>query len=548
MRKPASPYPSPPAISKDAPLLVLGYHGTLQPHITSHSNDVPPAMAALLLPYLEQALAELDCRLPPDQRYFQNEPISLDGLIAVLRERLQDILTLPLAEHLAASHPTTGHESSQLTLEYPALTPLLRQVITDWVTATATFCQRLQRDSSRLAHWLGLPRLPPIASLTGTTSDMHPGGHLVLRILFRNGPSIFYKPRPLTGEWLWHALLEAIHSADSGLRLPSARVLLGDKPQRYGWMESVLPHPCTLASQSTPAYWHNAGALLCLAGLAGLSDLHLGNIIATSNGPVVTDAECLAAPEIYDPAMKVERSHGSTFQTIQQSLFATGLLPSPNHENLPDTSGLFGSATKVHALQLPYWSRSATGKPILLAAPASLLDHGNSPGPVSPLAVLPHMVNGYRHAAQALLQARHALLAQESSWRRLLVRSHAPRVVLRVSLAYAVMLSKSLDPVHLRSSQQRRYALRNMLRQPPTTILPASVLRAELHSMLHLHFPRLVLLPCSRTLANTSGTPLDRQFIRVPPAIEVIDRINHLSPQNIETMHIPALINAFLPC
>jgi lantibiotic modifying enzyme len=504
-------------------------------------------MEELLSPWLTAALAELNRRLPAEQRVFRGEPIPTDGLLAALRERLEEILTLPLAEQLAALTAGTIPASQQLPLKYPALTPLLHQAVFDWAAATFVFCQRLHRDSTRLAHWLGLDRLPPIASLTATASDMHPGAHLVLRILFRNGSCIFYKPRPVTGEWLWHALLESIAATDPTLHLPAAQVLLGANPERYGWMESVLPHPPGPRPQSTPSYWHNAGAMLCLASHVGLTDLHLGNIIATPTGPAVTDAECLGAPILSNHTIDLEKAPARDFDAILQALVATGLLPSQATHGLPDVSGLFGSAAEGSPLHLPQWSRDSQARPVLTTVPAVLLDHGNSPGIPSTLTVLPHLVNGYRHAGEVLLQARNSLLAEKSSWRRLLICSHAPRVVLRDTLTYALLLSRSLDPVHLRSSQQRRYALRDMLHRLAAPRLPASVLRAELHSLLHLHFPRLILQPGTRTLARSSGAPLAHQFARRTPALEVITRISYLSSANLEILHIPALISTLLP-
>lgn len=528
-------------------MLVLGYRGTLQPDTTSDSGETPPQMAALLQPQLQQALAELNHRLPSEQRYFQGEPIPVDALLSALRQRLEEILTLPLAEYLATANEDRLTETPQLNRLFPALNLLLRQAVFDWATATAVFCRRLQRDSSRLAQWLGLDTIPPVASLTATTSDMHPGGHLVLRVLFRNGSCIFYKPRPLTGEWLWHALLESIAAADPKLRLPAARVLLGARPERYGWMESVLPHASSPSPQNTPSYWHNAGAMLFLASQVRLSDLHLGNVIATPNGPAVTDAECLATPNLSDPPFTAGKFCGSPFKDTLQSILDTGLLPCKSNSTLPDISGLFGSAAKVPALHLPQWSCASEGKPLLKTTTAALLDHGNSPGSTSPLAVIPHLVMGYRHAAEALLLARNNLLAQESSWRQLLFCCHAPRVVLRDTLAYALLLSASLNPTHLRSAQQRRYALRAALHPVARTHLPPSVLRAELHSLLHLHIPRLILLPGTQTLAGASGTPLARRFAKANPALEVITRINDLCTENIEAVHTPALISALLP-
>lgn len=526
-----------------ARLLVLGYCGTLEPENTAPPSEPPPQLEALLAALLREALAKLDHHLPPDQRVYQGEPIPMDGLLATLRERLQEIMTLPLATYLASSNDDTGHDHQHLTRNYPALAPLLRQTVTDWASATTTFVRRLQRDTSRLTKWLHLDSLPPIESLTGTTSDLHPGGHLVLRIRFRNGPCVYYKPRPVTGEWLWHALLDSIKTADPTLSLPAARVLPGGAQARYGWMESLAPG----SPASSPVYWHNAGAMLCLASHAGLTDLHLGNVIATPTGPAVTDAECLATPIPYDSSTSIEEASGHEFQNCLQSLLATGLLPGRATHQLPDVSGLFGSAANAPGLHLPQWIRDKNGEFLLKTVPASLCDHPNSSGASSPLTALPHLIDGYRRAAGALLRARHMLLAQESTWRHLLVHSHAPRIVLRNTLTYALLLSQSLDPGHLRTSQRRQSFLRSMLRQIEGPRLPAAALRAELRALMHLHFPRLVLLPCTRTLASASGTPLAHQFVESPPALEVMARLNNLSSESIETTQVPALINALLP-
>lgn len=525
-------------------MLIIGYHDTLQPDPPTGTVPAPPQMDALLSLRMAEARSEFDRRLPAEQRIFNGEPIPIDNLLAALQRRLQDILTLPLAESLVNGY--SGPTSQQLQHAYPALAPLLRQSVSEWISATVTFIRRLQQDSSRLAQWLGLPSLPPIASLHGTTSDMHPGGHLTLRIHFRNGPCIYYKPRPVTGEWLWHALLQAIASADPSLRLPAARALPGYCPDRYGWMESVLPHPSLPSAQNTPSYWHNAGAMLCLASHVSLTDLHMGNVIATPSGPAVTDAECLGTPRLHNHPIRNKETGFNEFDITLQSMFATGLLPGRNSDDFPDVSGLFASAENVPGLHLPSWSHNEECLSRLTSKPAVLVDHGNLPGPATPLTVLPNLIAGYRQAAQALLQARGALLAKESSWLRLLNCTHAPRIVLRNTLTYALLLSQSLHPLHLHSLQSRRHALRDMLRQIAETRLPPSVLRAETHALLHLHIPRLVLLPGTRTLARSSESPLVRQFVSHSAAQEVTTRIDYLSAKNLEDIHISALISAAL--
>lgn len=532
-------------------MLVFGYHGTLAPDTTSQpvelttSTASPPQMEALLEPLLANARAQLDHRLPATQRTLGGELIPTAALLATLSQRLQEILTLPLAAQLATTDAPASFTHDQLGREYPALTSLIRLAVSEWVTATVTFLRRLQADSSRLAHWLGLHSLPPVESLSGTTADPHPGGHLVVRIVFHGKICIYYKPRPVTGEWLWHALLQSVAAADPDLRLPVAPVLPGCAAERFGWMESASPHPFRPDDVISPRYWHTAGAMLCLAHHARLTDLHLGNVIATPNGPAVTDAECLATPTFLASTVPAPSSQNPEAAALLSALTATGLLPVQSLQNMPDISGLFGCAAPAPGVRLPRWTSEPDGRFHLTASPALLLDHGNAPA-TSPLSVLPHLLDGYRQAAHALLRTRQTLLAAHSPWRAILEQAHAPRIVLRDTLTYALLLSQSLAPGHLRSEQSRRGALLDNLRQLNPSDLPHSLLRAELHSLLHLQLPRFILLPGTRTLAASSRRPLIRGFASSTPAQEVIHTMNNLSPDNLESAHIPALLLAVL--
>ncbi len=542
---------TPPTATDHPQMLVFGYHGTLAPDTSSRrtgsdfSPGSPHQMEELLESLLAFARTELDHRFPKTQRTLANEQVPIDALLATLRHSLQEILTLPLAAQLPTQDALAAFTLDQLGREYPALTPLIRMAVSEWVTATVTFLRRLQADSSRLAHWLGLHSLPPVDSLSGTTADPHPGGHLVLRIVFRGRICIYYKPRPVTGEWLWHALLQSVAAADPDLQLPVARVLPGFAAERFGWMESASPHPFHPCDVISPRYWHSAGAMLCLAHHVCLTDLHLGNVIATPNGPAVTDAECLATPAFPASTAPAPSSQNPEAAAFLPALTATGLLPVHSLHNLPDISGLFGSAAPAPGLRLPQWSTAPDGRFHLTASPALLLDHGNAPA-TSPLTVLPHLLAGYRQAAHALLRTRHTLLAADSPWRAVLQRAHAPRLVLRDTLTYALLLSQSLAPGSLRSVQCRRRALLDALVQLKPSDLPQSLLRAELHSLLHLQFPRLTLLPGTRTLAEASKRPLIRGFTSSTPAQHVIRTMHNLSPQSLESAHIPALLLAIL--
>ncbi len=555
-----------PANAEDQKMLVLGYEGTLQPDPASFrmggpdcdptaggvavSGGLPPQMEMLIEPLLAKALLAFERRIPDGQRVFSGERIPVDALLELLRQRLQGILTLTVAAHLTTADDPATPTEHDLTQEFPVLGPLLQQAVSEWVAATAAFHERLQRDGSRLAAWLGVASLPPVESVSGTTSDTHPGGHLVLRIVFKGGRCVYYKPRSISGEWLWHRLLELIAEAEPALRLPAGRALEGGIASRYGWAESVLVRDSLDRGSGGLAggveYWHAAGAMLCLAHHVSLTDLHLGNVIATPNGPAVTDAECLGTSRFFDSPTAGNTREDTKCGTVLEALMDTGLLPGRAVQSMPDISGLFGSAGPIPGLGLPQWSLEPSGRYRLRVASAVLMDHGNTPGRESPLTVLPQLLAGYRQAAGVLLRCRKALIASGSHWRSVLEKDHAPRVVVRDTLCYSLLLSESLDPRYLRSGYGRQRTLRSALRADIPAIFPKALLRTELHSLLNLHIPRLIALPGTRTLASNSGRPLVRNFARCAPAEEVIRRMEELSAKSLEAVHVPALVLAML--
>ncbi len=554
----------------DARLLVVGYRGTLRAASSSarglpHSaNDdeafieyQPPIMERMLEPWLAKAWGQLTERIPRDLLTFRGAPVPLYSLLLLLKERLIGVLTQAVgAESIEPGAQSSQWGASDILLKYPLLAPLCRSVVAEWVSSTATFLRRLHKDQQWIAADLRLPELPPVESISGTASDAHAGGHSVLRVCFRGGGCLYYKPRPVTGEWLWHKLLDAIARLDPELRLPASRVLGDGSRLDYGWASSVLPNDESLAENSderaeshsagTLGYWHAAGAMLCLAQHARLTDLHLGNIVATPRGPAVTDAECFATQDLHPRRdVKVSLDH-ATISDAVGSLVSTGLLPLRSPTGYPDVSGLFGHAAPVSGLRLPKWEESRDGHYHLTSAEAELVPHPNALVQTSAIAMLPQVLSGYRHAAELLLRVRATLIGSGTRWLSVLEKVHAPRIVVRDTLTYGMLLSQSLEPRYLHSQYKRRCAILTGLDAGSIARQPWSLVRSEARDLLEMHVPRLVVLPGTRTLAASSGRRIAYRFTTCTPAQAVIGQIEGLSHESVENVHVPALMSAIL--
>jgi lantibiotic modifying enzyme len=531
-------------------LLVVGDRGTLRP-LPEIGEGLAPATGdsaeeeffpAFFEDLLSDWLADASCRLtraiPAADTVFCGEPIPLGPLLLLLKQRLTGLLTQAVACVCERTEqPSAAQIEAAIAANYPALLPLLRSTVAEWIAAVALFLQRLHRDAPAIAAAEHLPALSRVVSLTPASSDVHAGGHPVLRVCFAGGPSWYYKPRRVTGEWLWAALLDAL--ADGGLVLPCARVLAPGDRFQYGWMESLRT---AAYEDDAPAgldpYWHSAGALICLAHHMRMSDLHLANILATPMGPAVVDAECLATP-----ALARERSAPEELPLASaiRAILDTGLVPRQSSDGEPDVSGLFGRPAPVKGVTLPRWRMSPDGRCYLQPAAAALGAHHNAPAQTSALAVVPHLLDGYRDAAEALMDARSALLTSQAPWRRVLERAHAPRVLVRDTVTYGRLLSRSLLPRHLHSASRRRSALLSELNDQ-TPAVPAALLRMEAHALLAGHLPRWVQLPRGRTLATSSGRPAVRGFAAAPAACGVLAELQMLSRERLQQILIPALL------
>lgn len=203
----------------------------------------------------------------------------------------------------------------------------------------------------------------------------------MVRLRFVGGLTIFYKPRPITGESLWAELNAAMTETDEESSVKTARVLAGGMLDKggpgasgvpsYGWMEELERGCC-----AEKVHWQRAGALLCLAHHVGLSDLHMSNLVATAGGPAVLDAECLGG------VISSRSGKDDGAEDLQGSLLRTGLLPNIERcgaFELPDVSGLFGGAAPVPGVLLPCWTGSQADSTELRFVPARLLEQMNRP-------------------------------------------------------------------------------------------------------------------------------------------------------------------------
>lgn len=524
-------------------ILLLGWQGTLRPVGEEASAAQEARAVSAFRPWLDTALRRLQDNVSQEHCVRCGKRLPVEQLLTPLLHRLMGIAA-------AACWRESERHSSWLNVHPADALSASRYVdyaetlIQQWVGATGLFLRRLHTDSVRLSAWMVRSDMPGITGLAATNSDLHDAGGATVRIEFSDGSCVFYKPRPVVGELLWYELTRATTLVDPDCEVTAARVLRGGNEStcEYGWMDELRRDK--MRSKLTPvAYWQKAGSLLCHAWIANMTDLHMGNVLATSTGPAVVDAECLATPEKVGPA------EDDSAARLSIELVRTGLLPAGARKHskgsdsgLPDLSGFFGNPESVPGIRLPVWIFHENGSASLTFKPGRLVDQGNRSGEDSSISCVQAVVEGFVKAAQALVQARGHLL-EVGGWLDRLGSLHAPRVLLRDTLDYTVWLNEIL--LHGKTTEHR--SGKDLTGDPGRTyrITPeyvSSVYEEERRAVERLHVPRFFIPGSSRDLSANLGSIVARNVIEAPFTECVRARLEGLSLNSLQPGLMPALL------
>jgi type 2 lantibiotic biosynthesis protein LanM len=175
--------------------------------------------------------------------------------------------------------------------EYPALARLLAGLTSDWADATREFLARLRDDRGVIAAAFGGDPGAAISIEPGL-SDPHHGRRRVAAVQFASGLRLVYKPRAVQLERAFNDFLRWINAH---LTVPVRTLKVIDRGA-YGWIEFAAHEPAVDRVDAARRF-RQSGSLLCIAHLLGAQDLHMENVVITSDGPVVVDTEMLLQPE-----------------------------------------------------------------------------------------------------------------------------------------------------------------------------------------------------------------------------------------------------------
>lgn len=357
---------------------------------------------------------------------------------------------------------------------YPELAALLATARQNWLCATEELLQRITQHGEDIAGLMGLTTAQ-LNDLTGVrfgVSDPHHGGRTVA-ILHFGDHRVVYKPRAIEAELAWNTIAaDVLHNVLPGPHyLPRVLSCAG-----YGFMEFVPARDC-LDAEAVHRCYYRYGMLTALAHALGTCDLHHENILVAGEFPVVIDAEPLfrarlAMSDAGQSRLQIEQNLSMAEIDVRESVLELGILPivmtSPLAARDAENGPAAPAAQEIQIGALCAYARHpltdllpcAMGSDDIQirAQPVASRSHPNLPT----LDGLPQFPQDYLDDIIAGFQSTHAYLREHKA--RYIAAGGILdqfagcriRLLARPTMDYMNILSRSLSPEVLRSSEVRR--------------------------------------------------------------------------------------------
>lgn len=420
----------------------------------------------MLAPMRERALAQWAsaARRHPDR--FDFDPLRLAIMDAFAEPALSWscrtlLLELAIARHQQALQGETPAQRFEHFLEWidsaagrralDAGYPLLRADIARLATQTEHFLARLLRhlidDHSRLAPLFADADTPGrLCAFETGLGDRHDHGGSVVRLRFEAG-RMLYKPRRLAMDVAYARFLAEL--AEQGVEPLQKAAATLDRGE-YGYAQWI-EHVPLIDLDAAAVYYRRYGGLVAIAYLLSCTDLHLENVIACGDHPVLIDLET-----VFQPWLSRRGPVTGHYPPHAPSILFSGLLPFERND--PDAYDMSGLAWGEHRRTV----RRATGEGTdqLRLAPVETMTQpsANLPFLADGTRIAPHahadaMVSGFEDTYRGLLMLKPRLCEEGGPLAPF--AGLETRALVRSTHIYARLLGAMSHPQYLRSEAER---------------------------------------------------------------------------------------------
>jgi type 2 lantibiotic biosynthesis protein LanM len=395
---------------------------------------------------------------------------------------------------------------TRLVARYPVLARLLATACLHAADAHVELRTRWAADRADVvADLAGGVDPGRLVSLGPAAGDLHRRGRAVRVLTFATGARIVHRPRPPAAHVHFGELVDWLEGVTGGLGLRTPRAV--DRGT-HGWVEFVEAEPCR-TELDVYRFHSRLGALCALVHAVGGTDMHLENLIAAGDTPVLIDVETLFHPGSTPlPMTGVDPAA----EALSTSVLRTALLPQPwlGEHGALDVSGLGGNEGSIFPFDVVRFAGSGTDAMRLVRGPAPFTGRANRPRldgrACDPAEYEGALLTGFRRAYDAVAAHRDELLGPGGLLQ--LFAHDECRVVLRPTELYVRLLDESTHPDLLRSGPERDRFLDLLLDESAGQPALTALVPGERADLWNADVPIFTARPSGRTVCTSSGEEL----------------------------------------
>jgi type 2 lantibiotic biosynthesis protein LanM len=335
--------------------------------------------------------------------------------------------------------------------EYPVLARQIIIIIDRWLNYSLEFLRHLCSDWQKICTTFSPERDPGLLiEAQGGVSEMNRGGRSVIKLRFRSGLQLLYKPKSLEIDLHFQEMLTWLNEQGYQPPFRTIRFLPGES---YGWSELVEAPGCTTQAEIVRFYERQGGYLALLYALDA-TNFHSENLIASGEHPILIDLEALFHLRSRDMI-----SLDAAIDVLHFSVMRVGMLPMrvffKNGQQDPDFSAPGGDGGQQTPQPGMHWTGVGTDQMHLVREYPTLPGKNNRPkldgNDVDPLEYQHCLIAGFNRMYR-LLMTRSKEFTSVPLAR---FASDEIRCIVRPTHFYSHILHESFHPDLLRDALER---------------------------------------------------------------------------------------------
>lgn len=400
--------------------------------------------------------------------------------------------------------------SEALLKRSPQLCELTTTVCQNWQAASLEFLEHLNADWDTLKHHFSCAPDDKITSIRSSLGDTHRHGRSVKIVEFNSGRKLVYKPRNLAVEVQYGRFISWFNTVAGDKMIHYVDAL---NMESRGWCEHIDHLPVSDADDLSD-YFHRLGALMAVARVLGLTDLHSENLIAQGVWPIIIDLETLFHPLAGDLRPDDTQPPASTSlrRTHDKSVAATGLLPirkaaSHEHNDAINLAGMSDTAGQKTPFAVPMWHDAGSEEMRLVEGRQTLAGDANVPlldgQRISPERYLEQVLGGLRKAYAILEENQETLLSATGPLADF--GDNPIRVVIRATQTYLFLLADGSHPDLLESQEKKQTWFSNGLKEANQSQILNTLRQSEIEALWRNDVPYFETTVNSRNVMTCDG-------------------------------------------